>query len=97
MPIYEYQCSVCDHHFDVMQKLSDAPETICPKCSKETVVRLVSAAGFQLKGTGWYVTDFKNNTGKKSPETTATSTITTTATETKTSAVKTTTTKDLST
>ena len=60
VPIYEYQCNGCGHLFDVMQKVSDVPETICPKCNQEAVIRLVSAPGFQLKGTGWYVTDFKD-------------------------------------
>jgi putative FmdB family regulatory protein len=60
MPIYEYECSNCHHSFDVLQKISDDPVGLCPSCSKSTAVRLVSAAGFQLKGTGWYVTDFKN-------------------------------------
>lgn len=60
MPIYEYQCKICHHHFDVMQKISEAPVTQCPKCSEHSVIKLVSAAGFQLKGTGWYATDFKN-------------------------------------
>lgn len=60
MPIYEYQCESCHHHFDLMQKMSDQPVTQCPECSKDTLVKLVSAAGFQLKGTGWYATDFKN-------------------------------------
>jgi putative FmdB family regulatory protein len=60
MPIYEYQCTNCHHHFDLMQKISDEPATQCPECGKNTVVKLVSAAGFQLKGTGWYATDFKN-------------------------------------
>ena len=59
MPIYEYQCSGCHHAFDVIQKMSDEPIKICPVCSKNTAVKLVSAAGFQLKGTGWYATDFK--------------------------------------
>lgn len=59
MPIYEYQCSSCHHAFDVIQKVSDEPVKLCPQCSKETAVKLVSAAGFQLKGTGWYATDFK--------------------------------------
>lgn len=66
MPIYEYQCTSCHHHFDLMQKISDPPETVCPECSKNTAIKLVSAAGFQLKGTGWYATDFKNKgTGSK--------------------------------
>ena len=60
MPIYEYQCADCHHQFDLLQKINDEPTRKCPKCSKETVVRLVSAAGFQLKGTGWYATDFKD-------------------------------------
>ena len=60
MPIYEYQCNHCHHEFDLMQKVNDPHEKVCPKCHKETAVRLVSAAGFQLKGTGWYATDFKD-------------------------------------
>lgn len=60
MPIYEYQCNNCHHAFDLMQKMSDTPISLCPECGENTAVRLVSAAGFQLKGTGWYVTDFKN-------------------------------------
>ncbi|WED44296.1 FmdB family zinc ribbon protein [Legionella cardiaca] len=64
MPIYEYECKNCHHHFDLMQKISDAPAKQCPQCFQDTAVRLVSAAGFQLKGTGWYVTDFKNKGSK---------------------------------
>lgn len=60
MPIYEYQCTNCHHHFDLMQKISDEPVKQCPECHKDTVIKLISAAGFQLKGTGWYATDFKN-------------------------------------
>lgn len=60
MPIYEYQCTSCHHHFDLMQKITDAPAKQCPKCFENTVIKLISAAGFQLKGTGWYATDFKN-------------------------------------
>lgn len=60
MPIYEYECTSCHHHFDLMQKMSDKPQTTCPECHKETATKLVSAAGFQLKGSGWYATDFKN-------------------------------------
>lgn len=60
MPIYEYQCSSCQHKFDCIQKINDEPIKTCPQCSEDTAVRLVSAAGFQLKGTGWYATDFKN-------------------------------------
>lgn len=68
MPIYEYQCTACQHQFDLIQKMSDPVTKICPKCAKETAVRLVSAAGFQLKGTGWYSTDFKDK-GKPKPKT----------------------------
>ncbi|MCX7117430.1 MAG: zinc ribbon domain-containing protein [Legionellales bacterium] len=60
MPIYEYSCSNCHHCFDVLQKFSDEPIKSCPECAKNTVVRLVSAVGFQLKGSGWYATDFKD-------------------------------------
>ncbi len=60
MPIYEYECTSCHHHCDLLQKFSDAPEINCPECSKPTSIKLISAAGFQLKGTGWYETDFKN-------------------------------------
>ncbi|WP_058535226.1 FmdB family zinc ribbon protein [Legionella saoudiensis] len=60
MPIYEYQCTNCHHHFDLMQKISDEPVKQCPECGKNTVIKLISAAGFQLKGTGWYATDFKD-------------------------------------
>lgn len=60
MPIYEYQCQHCHHCFELIQKMSDAPETLCPQCHHQEAKRLVSAAGFQLKGTGWYVTDFKD-------------------------------------
>ncbi len=67
MPIYEYQCTACGHQFDAMQKMSDQPLTICPSCQKPDLQKLVSAAGFQLKGTGWYATDFKNK-GKPDTE-----------------------------
>lgn len=70
MPIYEYQCQHCHHCFEEIQKMSDAPITLCPHCHQSNVQRLVSAAGFQLKGTGWYVTDFKDK-GKPKATTTA--------------------------
>jgi putative FmdB family regulatory protein len=60
MPIYEYECRSCHHHFDLMQKISDEPAKQCPQCFQNSAVRLISAAGFQLKGSGWYATDFKN-------------------------------------
>jgi len=59
MPIYAYKCESCGQSRDVLQKISDAPLTVCPFCSKSTFVKQVTAAGFQLKGSGWYATDFK--------------------------------------
>lgn len=60
MPIYAYQCAACGHTQDVLQKISDAPLTQCPSCETENFSKQVTAAGFQLKGSGWYETDFKN-------------------------------------
>ena len=61
MPIYAYKCSACGHAEDVLQKMSDTPLSVCPACGKESYSKQVTAAGFQLKGTGWYVTDFRGN------------------------------------
>lgn len=63
MPIYEYQCAACRHELEAIQKMSDAPLSECPQCGKPTLNRKISAAGFRLKGGGWYETDFKS--GKK--------------------------------
>lgn len=63
MPIYAYRCSSCGHARDVLQKISDAPLTLCPACGAQTFSKQLTAAGFQLKGTGWYATDFS---GRKS-------------------------------
>jgi len=74
MPIYEYRCSSCGIQKDVMQKISDAELTTCPECGKETFTKQLTAAGFQLKGSGYYVTDFKNPaTPKSEPAAPATS------------------------
>jgi putative FmdB family regulatory protein len=59
MPIYAYACAACGLQKDVMQKMSDAPLGVCPECGKETFTKQLTAAGFQLKGSGYYVTDFK--------------------------------------
>ena len=59
MPIYEYQCQDCQHKLEVMQRMSEALLETCPSCGKDALRKLVSAVGFQLKGTGWYETDFK--------------------------------------
>ena len=67
MPIYEYRCSACAHQEEHLQKVSERPLTKCPACGKKTYKKLLSAAGFQLKGSGWYATDFKS-TGKMPAE-----------------------------
>ncbi len=71
MPIYEYQCATCGHQLEAMQKISEESLKKCPECGKDTLQKLISAAGFQLKGTGWYATDFRN---KGKPEAKETST-----------------------
>jgi len=67
MPIYEYACPDCGYTYDHMQKMADAPITACPKCASTKYYKKLSAAGFALKGTGWYVTDFRDG-GKKPAE-----------------------------
>ncbi|NWG31811.1 MAG: zinc ribbon domain-containing protein [Rhodocyclaceae bacterium] len=64
MPIYAYRCSQCGFEKDVLQKMSDPPLTTCPECQQETFSKQLTAAGFQLKGSGWYQTDFKNGSSK---------------------------------
>ncbi|HUH31895.1 MAG TPA: zinc ribbon domain-containing protein [Rhodanobacter sp.] len=59
MPIYEFACRNCGHHFDHLQKMSDADPTVCPSCHAEQLHRMLSAPAFRLAGTGWYETDFK--------------------------------------
>lgn len=63
MPIYAYKCGSCGHAKDVLQKISDAPLTTCPSCGAESFSKQITAAGFQLKGSGWYVTDFRGGNG----------------------------------
>lgn len=65
MPIYEYQCNACGHHLEAFQKISEAPLTECPECHKDNLQKLISATSFQLKGTGWYATDFKDKNKKE--------------------------------
>ncbi|MCL2022581.1 MAG: zinc ribbon domain-containing protein [Betaproteobacteria bacterium] len=65
MPIYEYRCASCGFQKEHLQKASDIPLATCPRCGKESYARQLSVAGFQLKGSGWYATDFKNPTQKK--------------------------------
>jgi len=72
MPIYAYKCAACGHAKDVLQKISDAPLTTCPACGAEQFTKQLTAAGFQLKGSGWYATDFKGS-GASATAATATS------------------------
>jgi putative FmdB family regulatory protein len=66
MPIYAYRCSACGHAQDVLQKISDPVLSVCPACGQASYAKQVTAAGFQLKGSGWYVTDFRDgNKGAK--------------------------------
>jgi putative FmdB family regulatory protein len=65
MPIYAYRCATCGHAKDVLQKMSDPLLTVCPACGASTFVKQVTAAGFQLKGSGWYVTDFRGDSQAK--------------------------------
>ncbi|HMA09714.1 MAG TPA: FmdB family zinc ribbon protein [Ramlibacter sp.] len=68
MPIYAYKCGSCGHARDVLQKLSDAPLAVCPACGAAAFAKQVTAAGFQLKGSGWYATDFRGgSTGAPAP------------------------------
>jgi putative FmdB family regulatory protein len=67
MPIYAYKCGSCGHAKDVLQKVSDAPLTVCPSCGAESFTKQVTAAGFQLKGSGWYVTDFRGGNTAAAP------------------------------
>jgi putative FmdB family regulatory protein len=62
MPIYAYRCEACGFAKDVLQKISDPQLTVCPSCGQESFKKQVTAAGFQLKGSGWYVTDFRGGT-----------------------------------
>lgn len=69
MPIYEYRCEACGHELEAMHKMSDPPLTECPACGKATLAKMISAAGFRLKGGGWYETDFKGGSKKNLHET----------------------------
>lgn len=79
MPIYAYRCESCGHAKDVLQKMSDPVLTTCPSCGAETFQKQLTAAGFQLKGSGWYVTDFRGSSGGTSAPATAAATGSSTA------------------
>jgi len=68
MPIYEYRCSQCGHELEALQKFSEAPLTACPACRSTALVKQMSAAGFHLKGSGWYATDFRGSKAGKPAE-----------------------------
>ena len=74
MPIYAYRCEACGFAKDVLQKMSDDALTVCPTCGKDAFRKQLTAAGFQLKGSGWYVTDFRGNSGSVANSTGATGT-----------------------
>lgn len=64
MPFYEYRCNACGHEFEAMQKMSDAALSDCPQCGDPQLTKLISAAGFQLKGSGWFRSDSGSSGGK---------------------------------
>lgn len=74
MPIYEYRCAACGFQNEYLQKVSEPLLTVCPECGKETFKKLLTAAGFQLKGSGWYATDFKSGGAAAKPAETKTDT-----------------------
>jgi putative FmdB family regulatory protein len=86
MPIYEYRCQACGHQEEFLQRVSEPALTECPVCRKPTFQKLLSAAGFQLKGSGWYATDFKNKASKPAEKKAEDKSEAKTATETKTDA-----------
>lgn len=89
MPIYEYRCTACGHLLEAFQKITEEPLTVCPNCHKSTLNKLVSTTSFQLKGTGWYKTDFSNKgKPKDNPESTTETNSKTSKSETPDSASK---------
>lgn len=74
MPLYEYHCESCGHRFEVIQKFSDDPVSVCPNCGKGPVVKLLSSPAIQFKGSGWYITDYaRKDSGKSSSSSSSTS------------------------
>jgi putative FmdB family regulatory protein len=88
MPIYEYQCTGCGHQLEVMQKMSDKPLSDCPECHQPALTKLVSSAGFQLKGSGWYLTDYSTKGKPKSANETGNTSDTKSEKESKTAETK---------
>lgn len=71
MPIYRYQCTACSYTFEELQKITENPLVVCPQCNKDALTKLISSPNFHLKGTGWYVTDFKDKNKKAAESTVA--------------------------
>jgi putative FmdB family regulatory protein len=71
MPIYDFQCTSCGHKDELMRKISESSTLICPQCSQETFVKMLSAPSFQLSGSGWYASDFKDKKENKTNKSTA--------------------------
>ena len=68
MPIYDFQCTSCGHQSELMRKMSESNTTTCPQCKAEAFTKMLSAPSFQLNGTGWYATDFKNTSSKSTSD-----------------------------
>jgi putative FmdB family regulatory protein len=81
MPIYAYKCGSCGHAKDVLQKMSDDPLTVCPQCGEASFSKQLTAAGFQLKGSGWYATDFRGGATAAAPAAAAAGETTTASSE----------------
>jgi putative FmdB family regulatory protein len=84
MPLYEYQCEKCAHRFEVIQKFSDGPIEVCPKCGGGPVMKLLSSPAIQFKGTGWYITDYAKSGSRDSKDSKDHAPATSSASETKT-------------
>ncbi len=83
MPIYDFECASCGFKAELMRKMSEPSQTVCPQCTKETFAKLLSAPSFQLSGTGWYASDFKDKKPKSNDKTTEKSEAKTTDTDSK--------------
>jgi len=83
MPIYEYECLACQHKLDSLQKVDEAPLVDCPACGGASLQKIISAASFQLKGTGWYATDFRQKSSPEAPSDSGGSSAASSTTDTK--------------
>jgi putative FmdB family regulatory protein len=83
MPIYDFECASCGFKAELLRKMSEPSQTVCPKCAKDTFAKLLSAPSFQLNGTGWYASDFKDNKPKSNDKSTEKTAAKTTEADTK--------------